>query len=315
MKRRGERDLLHGVLVIDKPAGMTSAAVVGEVRRLIGAKTAGHTGTLDPMATGVLPVCLGSSTKLVQWLTAEDKEYETEIELGLETDSHDRAGTVMRRDPEGAARVDRAMLLAALAGLAGDQEQVPPMYSSIKHGGVRLHDLARAGVEVDRVARSVRLDRVELLELSPPRARLAITCSKGTYVRSLARDLGERLGCGASLTSLRRVASGHFTLADAVPLTGLDHPTAAARLVSPARALGLPSLVVAAAAVRTVRDGRRLDPAVFAAGIDDGLFQMLTEAGDILAIAERTGERIALHRVLAHTAPNPEPLALSTGEA
>ena len=296
---------LHGVLVVDKPAGMTSAAVVGNVRRRIGLRTAGHTGTLDPMATGVLPVCLGAATKLAQWLIADDKAYEAELQLGLETDSHDLAGAVIRRDPDAAARVDEAALRAALAGLTGEQAQVPPMYSAIKQQGVRLHELARAGVEVDRAPRPVRIDRLVLLGFAPPRARIAIACSKGTYVRSLVRDLGDRLGCGATLTHLRRTASGQFTLDGAVPLHRLDRAAAEAHIVPAARATGLASVVVAAADVALVRDGRRLDPEVFAPGIGDGRYQLVTEAGEVLAIAERAGDQISLHRVLAPIAGMP----------
>lgn len=296
--RGRRRDELHGVLIIDKPADYTSAAVVAAVRRRSGASTVGHTGTLDPMATGVLPVCLGAATKLAQWLTAEDKAYEAELELGLETDTHDGHGVVVRRDPEGAARVDRATLEAALAGFVGEQDQVPPMHSAIKQGGVRLHELARAGVEVDRAPRRVRIDRLELLEADLPRVRLALVCSKGTYVRSLVRDLGQRLGCGATLTALRRTASGRFTLADAIPLDKVTSPTAvAARLVSPAAAIALPVVTIPVELEREVLDGRRLDPAL-APGA--GLFQMLTEGGDILAIAELRDGAIALHRVLSY---------------
>ncbi len=299
--RRGRRDELHGVLVIDKPRGMTSAAVLNDLGSRAGVAAAGHTGTLDPMATGVLPVCLGAATKLAQWLLADDKAYEAELELGLETDSHDADGTVLRRDPEGAARVDAAALAAALAGVAAEATQVPPMYSAIKQGGVRLHDLARAGVEVERAPRLVRIDRFELLDVALPRARVAITCSKGTFVRGLVRDVGARLGCGATLTALRRTASGRFTLADAVALVDVTPVSAAARMIAPARATGLPSVTVPPSLWPDVLEGRRIDPAL-AAAVGDGLFQMLTPAGDILAIAELGGGAIRFHRVLNYGA-------------
>lgn len=293
--RRGRRDELHGVLILDKPHGMTSAAVVGEVRRRAEIASAGHTGTLDPIATGVLPVCVGTATKLAQWLTAEDKAYEAEIELGVDTDSHDVEGTVTRRDPDGAARVDRAALERALAELARTTAQVPPMHSAIKQGGVRLHELARAGVEVDRAPRPVRFDRLELLAFEAPRARVAIACSKGTYVRSLVRDLGQRLGCGAMLTALRRTASGRFTVDQAVPLDAITSPmAAAARLIPAAQALGLPALTVAPERERDVLDGRELD----ASSIAPGLFQIQTETGHVLAICERVGAGMRYHRVL-----------------
>ncbi len=299
MKKR--RDELNGVLVIDKPRGLTSWAVVEDVRRRAEIITAGHTGTLDPLATGVLPVCVGTATKLVQWLTAEDKAYEAELELGLDTDSHDIDGTVVNRDAAGAAAIGRGEMVAALSALARTTEQVPPMHSAIKQGGVRLHEMARAGVEVDRAPRPVRFVRLELLELSPPRVRIAITCSKGTYVRSLVRDLGARLGCGATLTALQRTSSGRFHLGDAVPLEGITSPMSArARLIPSARAMGLPSLTIPAGRVRDVRDGRRLEPAFFA-GVAQGTFQMVSESGEVIAICERDGTTLRYHRVLMET--------------
>jgi tRNA pseudouridine55 synthase len=299
--RRGRRDELHGVLILDKPRGLTSSAVVLEVRRRAEIASAGHTGTLDPIATGVLPVCVGTATKLAQWLTAEDKAYEATIELGVETDSYDVDGAVVRRDADAAARVTRDDLVRVLAELAATTEQVPPMHSAIKQGGVRLHELARAGVEVDRAPRPVRFERLELLAFAPapaPTARIAITCSKGTFVRSLARDLGQRLGCGAMLTALCRTASGCFTLAQAFPLDALTSPmSAAARLIPAAQALGLPSLTVPAARLRDVADGRSFEPA-FLAAVRPGMFQMLSEEGDVIAICERIPDGLRYHRVL-----------------
>jgi tRNA pseudouridine55 synthase len=293
--RRGRRDDLHGVLIIDKPHGMTSAAVVDEVRRRAEIASAGHTGTLDPIATGVLPVCVGTATKLAQWLTAEDKAYEATIDLGVETDSYDIEGTVTRRDPDAAARVDRAAIEQALVALAQSTEQVPPMHSAIRQGGVRLHELARAGVEVERAPRPVRFERLELLSFEPPRARIAIACSKGTYVRSLVRDLGERLGCGATLAELRRTASGRFTIDQAFPIDAITSPmSAAARLIPAAQAIGLPALTIPPDRLRDVLDGRALDCAALA----PGLFQVLGEDGRVLAICERVGDTMRYHRVL-----------------
>lgn len=293
--RRGRRDELHGVLIIDKPRGMTSAAVVGEVRRRAEIASAGHTGTLDPIATGVLPVCVGTATKLAQWLTAEDKAYEATIELGVETDTYDVEGAVTARAPEAAARVDRAAIEAVLAALAQTTEQVPPMHSAIRQGGVRLHELARAGVLVERAPRSVRFARLEMLWFEAPRARIAIACSKGTYVRSLVRDLGRELGCGAMLTELRRTASGRFTIDRAIPLEAITSPmSAAARLIPAAEAIGLPELTVPEDRLRDVLDGRELD----CSGLAPGMFQVLGSDRRVLAICERVGSTMRYHRVL-----------------
>jgi tRNA pseudouridine55 synthase len=293
--RRGRRDDLHGVLIIDKAYGVTSADVVREVRRRAEIASAGHTGTLDPIATGVLPVCVGTATKLAQWLTAEDKAYEATIELGVETDSYDSEGAVTNRNADAAARVDRAAIEQALAALAQTSEQVPPMHSAIKQGGVRLHELARAGVEVERAPRPVRFDRLALLDVEPPRARIAIACSKGTYVRSLVRDLGERLGCGAMLADLRRTGSGRFTIDQAFPIEAITSPmSAAARLIPAAQAIGLPELTIPPDRLRDVLDGRQLD----CAAVPLGLFQILGDDRRVLAICERVGETMRYHRVL-----------------
>ena len=298
----GRRPPLHGVLVIDKPSGMTSATVVGELRSRIGVDAAGHTGTLDPLATGVLPVCLGAATKLAQWLLVDDKAYEAVVRLGVETDTFDRDGQVTGGDPARAAAVTRAEIEAVLAGLTGAYEQVPPIYSAIQQGGRRLHELARAGEAAELAPRPVRVDELTLQACAPPVVAFAVRCSKGTYVRSLVRDLGQRLGCGAVLDELRRTASGAFTLADAIGLAFLDRDTASRHLIDPARALGLPTVTVAAADERDVLDGRALDLGRFTPpDLPVGArFTMVTEAGAVLALAVRHAERIELVRVLTY---------------
>ena len=306
MSRRA-REQLHGVLVLDKPAGMTSATVVGEVRRRLGTDAAGHTGKLDPLATGVLPGCLGAATKLAQCLLAEDKAYEATVLLGVETDTFDRDGQQVGGDPAIAAAVTRDDVVAALAALTGAYDQVPPIYSAIQQGGRRLHELARAGEAADLTPRPVRIDRLELIRFAPPVLDLRVACSKGTYVRALVRDLGQRLACGAMIAELRRTASGRFTVDGAIPLPFLDRPTAIARLVSPADALGCPAVTVPAADERDVLDGRmraieRFLPPDLAVG---ERFQLLTEAGAVLAVVLRHAERLELARVLTYGAATP----------
>lgn len=291
---------MNGVLVIDKPAGMTSADVVARVRRALGGIKVGHTGTLDPMATGVLPLCLGEATKLAGVLTADDKAYDGELELGAETDTLDAMGAIVRERRAEAAAVDVARLEAAMATLTGEQDQVPPMYSAIKVDGRRLHELARAGEEVERAPRRVRIDRFALLGAALPRARFAVECSKGTYVRSLVADLGERLGCGAHLTALRRTRSGAFTLADAAPLDAIDPEVAAARLIDPARAtLHLPAARLTIAAARAASQGKTLswheispDPA------PPGQARLLAPDGQLLALVHVQGGRVRYDRVM-----------------
>jgi tRNA pseudouridine55 synthase len=275
----------HGVLVVDKPREMTSAGVVALVRRRLGGRRAGkvgHTGTLDPLATGVLPLVLGDATKLASHLLADDKAYEAELELGACTDTHDATGAITARAPEAAARVTEADFTAALARACGVITQVPPMYSALKHHGRPLHELAREGTEIDRAPREVTIHSLSLIGWAPPRARIAIDCTKGTYVRVLVHDLGRALGCGAHLTALRRTRSGRFTLADAMPLADLLRDPASARLVAPQDALALPSFTVAEADLRLVVDGR------FPAGLNlpESLVQLVTPRGDLLALVE-----------------------------
>jgi tRNA pseudouridine55 synthase len=277
---------VHGVLVIDKPAGMSSARAVEHVRRGLSIDRAGHGGTLDPLATGVLAVCVGSATKLAQFLLADDKAYEAEGVLGVQTDTLDRTGRIV---DERTASVTREALIAALAGHLGTQAQVPPMYSAIKQGGVRLYHRARAGEEVERAPRQIRIDRLELLAFDPPRFRIAIACSKGTYIRSLVADIGSAVGAGAHLAELRRTRSGQFTIEQATSLDRLTEAT----LIPLAQATELPAVIVLRALVPHVFNGLQLPVAAFGA---DGLerFQLLDEAGQLLAVAhpDATGRTI-----------------------
>jgi tRNA pseudouridine55 synthase len=285
---------VHGVLVIDKPAGMTSANVVENVRRTLGLERAGHGGTLDPIATGVLPVCVGAGTKLAQFLLADDKAYEAEGVLGVETDTLDRTGRVVG---ERTVDVTRDALVAVLAAHLGDQTQIPPMYSAIKQGGVRLYDRARAGEDVARTPRAIRIERLELLGFEPPRFRIAIACSKGTYVRSLVADIGSALGAGAHLAELRRTRCGRFSIEQAVTLDQL----ADARLIPLEDATDLPRVTVARAQVAQVYSGVQLPVAAFGA---DGLerFQLLDEDGRLLAVAHPLGGRTVYDRVFPELA-------------
>jgi tRNA pseudouridine55 synthase len=211
---------MHGFLNIDKPAGMTSHDVVARVRRLARQKRVGHAGTLDPAATGVLVVALGAATRLIEYVQdATTKRYHAAVRLGVTTTTDDAEGEVLDTAP--IPPLDLAELEAALACFRGSIMQTPPMYAALHHEGRRLHELARAGVVVERAARPVTIGRLELLDWSPPALTLDITCGKGTYIRALARDLGAALGCGAHLQALRRTAVGAFVIEDAVPLDAL----------------------------------------------------------------------------------------------
>lgn len=208
-----------GVVVIDKPAGMTSHDVVQRVKRILRVKKAGHTGTLDPLATGVLPVCTDEATKLVPFLAEERKEYRVTMRLGMTTDTLDIEGTVLeRRD----VTVDDREIERVLTGFTGNIVQRPPRYSAVKHKGRALHRWARAGKPVDAPPRTVTIHEITLGSIRLPDVDFRVTCSRGTYIRSLCSDVGEKLGCGACLSALRRTKSGPFAESASVPLDGAE---------------------------------------------------------------------------------------------
>lgn len=207
-RRKRGRDL-HGILLFDKPAGGSSNQVLQRVRRLYDANKAGHTGSLDPLATGMLPICFGEATKLSRFLIDAAKGYETTMQLGVTTDSADADGDVLeRRDVP--ANLEREHIEKLCAEFVGDQMQVPPMVSAIKVNGQRLYKLAREGIEVERKPRAVTFHAIALLDFTGDTVTLSVRCSKGTYIRSLVSDLGEKLGCGAHVTALRRTFVSPF---------------------------------------------------------------------------------------------------------
>lgn len=211
---------MDGILNVDKPAGSTSFHIVSIIRRLSGEKRVGHAGTLDPMATGVLPVCIGRATRFVEFFSEMKKRYLAEVEFGLETTTYDVTGEVVRRiDP---SAVDRQRLEEALMSFRGSIRQTPPMYSAVKHCGKPLYKLAREGISIERRPRIAEIYNLELIDWRPPVARLDITCGKGTYVRCIAHDLGRSLGCGAAMSSLVRTRYGSFEISEAVSVAELQ---------------------------------------------------------------------------------------------
>lgn len=215
---RPPRRPLHGVLLLDKPAGWTSQDALSKARRLFNAQKAGHTGTLDPLATGLLPLCFGAATKFAQVSLDADKAYRATLRLGQTRVGGDLEGAIVRERP---VAFDQLALDHAVAALRGEIKQIPPMHSALKHQGKALYEYARAGVEVERAPRRVRIHRLDVVEWQADLLTLDIRCSKGTYIRALAEDLGEALGCGAHLQALRRTASGAFEIASAVELDRL----------------------------------------------------------------------------------------------
>ncbi|BCG48070.1 tRNA pseudouridine(55) synthase [Citrifermentans bremense] len=247
--------MLNGFLVIDKPAGVTSHDIVSKVRRAINQKKVGHTGTLDPFATGVLPVAVGEGTKAIQFLDESEKEYRAVLRLGIATDTQDLTGQVLsERDWSHLEASDLERLAPQFLGL---QKQMPPMFSAIKKDGVPLYKLARKGIEVEREAREVEIHALCFEWIRLPEACFTVTCSRGTYVRTLASDIGEALGCGAHLLELRRTRSGLFREADAISIEALAEAVNQEDLILPLdRALDhLQRLELTEAGGRKVQNG------------------------------------------------------------
>jgi tRNA pseudouridine55 synthase len=216
---------IEGVLLVDKPKGLTSHDVVYRLRRKLQIKKIGHAGTLDPMATGVLVMLIGKATRISQYLMSVDKVYEGEATLGVVTDSQDAEGEVMETRP--VPELTEAGVREVMKGFLGDQYQTPPMHSAIKIGGVPLYKMARKGEEVEREPRFIRIVSFNLLTFTPPKLTFDLHCTKGTYVRTVASDLGNKLGCGAHLSALRRTGSGKFTIGQCLPLEQIEEMTLA----------------------------------------------------------------------------------------
>lgn len=287
---------MDGFLNLIKPPGMTSHDVVAFVRRTLGVKKAGHTGTLDPGAAGVLPVCVGRATRLAEYVAGEDKAYRAEITFGVVTDTQDSFGEVVSE--QDASHLTRGDVAYCLTRLHGPIRQVPPMVSAVKVGGKRLYALAREGVEVERAAREIFIHRLQLLDFRPgprPVAFVDVVCSKGTYVRTLAHDLGAMLKVGAHLSYLVRTRSGPFRLEEANTLEELAEGKA--RLLPLSTAVGgMPSVTVRGEAAARLRHGAA--PRVAVDEPEGTPVALLDEAGDLLALAEVRAGGLKLLKVL-----------------
>lgn len=229
--RRGQ--LLDGVLLLDKPEGLSSNHALQRAKRTVDARKAGHTGTLDPFATGLLVLCMGKATKISGKMLDADKRYLATISFGAETDSGDLTGTVVTQAGEDFAGVERDALEQAIAGFRGEIQQIPPMYSALKRDGVPLYKYAREGIELERPPRTVTIHRLDLLSCEGRQAVIDVECSKGTYIRTLAQDIGRALGCGAHLVALRRTRIGPFSLDDAMTLEQLQAMPTPAQVLLP----------------------------------------------------------------------------------
>ena len=277
---------MNGVLVVDKPQGMTSAAVVSKVKRSLGVKKVGHTGTLDPMATGVLPLCIGEGTKIAGYLLAESKTYLATIKLGVCTDTLDADGEVTEEHPNALLDVTEEKVQNVVEGFWGESMQIPPMFSALKHKGQRLHKLARAGEKIDVPPREICVHAIEIKSLELPSFSIEVCSSKGTYIRSIARDIGQILGCGAHLTSLRRIQSGDFGLESAVTLEEiLDDPNAAQCVDLPTALANMEKVVVNEPALEAIKNGKPLNWLELSTKeCSDQTVALLTPKGDLAAL-------------------------------
>lgn len=299
---------MDGLLIVDKPRGLTSHDVVARARRMLREKRIGHAGTLDPMATGVLVLCVGQATRLSEYLLGEDKGYEGEIALGARTNTDDADGEVIEVRP--LPEIDEAALRALERAFSGEIAQVPPQFSAIQQGGRRAYALARKGERVELEARKVVVHQLELSRI-PAGLRVRVACSAGTYIRSLARDIGEALGCGGHLAALRRTRSGHFALSDAVALEQVEAAAqegrAASLLLPMDRAVpGWPALALNDDQARRLRNGQVIALAPSAPelhGRPEALARVYDAGANFIAVARWDGAALVPVKVFDAAAP------------
>ena len=297
MQTKRIKRAINGVLLLDKPLGFSSNQALQKVKWLYQAAKAGHTGSLDPLATGLLPICLGEATKFSHFLLDADKSYRALIRLGGTTTTADAEGEVLTRAE---VNVDQAQLEQVLQRFVGDIVQVPPMYSALKHEGKALYEYARAGVDIERKGREVTIHEIVLERFEGELLEVVVSCSKGTYIRTLAEDIGYALGCGAHLAGLRRLTTAHLKLEDAVTIEQLEAlaPTARDALLLPVEATidNLPQVVVDSESAYYLKRGQY----VWKSGFNQrGPFRIYAETGEFLGLGEQTAEgKIAPRRLI-----------------
>lgn len=271
---------MNGIVIVDKPQGWTSQDVTARLRRVFNTRRIGHGGTLDPMATGVLPVFVGRATRGVEFFEHAEKTYETVLRLGLTTDTEDITGSVLTRRP---VAVTSEEAEEALKQFRGDILQVPPMYSALKVNGQKLYELARKGKEVERQPRPVTIHELTMLGMEGADIRLRVRCSKGTYIRTLCKDVGEALGCGGTMAALRRVRAGEYDASDAVPLETLletETPERYLKMVD-TMFLGFPAITLTANQEKRCRNGN-----AFSLSLPEGTYRAYSGSGEFLMLAK-----------------------------
>lgn len=271
---------MNGIVIVDKPAGWTSQDVTARLRRVFNTRRIGHGGTLDPMATGVLPVFVGRATRGVEFFEHAEKTYEAVLRLGITTDTEDTTGTVLE---EKEVNLSQADLLAILPQFRGKIQQIPPMYSALKVNGQKLCDLARKGREIQRQPREIEIFRLECLEFTGDTARLVVRCSKGTYIRTLCKDIGAALGCGGCMASLRRIQAGEYTIEESIPLQQLLETPEPEKYLRPVDSMfrSHPAVILTENQEKRCRNGNS-----FSVKIADGTYRAYGKNGEFLMLAQ-----------------------------
>lgn len=277
---------MDGILVIRKEKGYTSHDVVAKLRGILHMKKIGHTGTLDPAAEGVLPVALGRGTRLVELLTEKEKTYEAVLRLGVSTDTQDMTGTILSEKP---VTVTEKEVRETVASFMGEQMQVPPMYSALKVGGKKLYELAREGKTIERKPRPVVFYEIRIMDISLPLVRISVTCSKGTYIRTLCNDIGEKLGCGGAMEELLRTRSGNFTLEESLMLSQVEEAvsdgTIMEKIVPVEEVLSMyPALTATVEGDRLLHNGNPLPETMVQGGNREEKVRMYKSSGDFTGI-------------------------------
>ena len=271
---------MNGIVVIDKPEGWTSQDVVSKLRGVFQTRRIGHGGTLDPMATGVLPVFVGRATRGVEFFEHAEKTYEAVLQLGITTDTEDTTGTVLEEKP---VSVTQEQFLNALEAFRGEIQQIPPMYSALKINGQKLYELARKGKEVERKPRTITIHQLDCLEFEGNTAKIRVRCSKGTYIRTLCKDIGEALGCGGCMAALRRVAAGAYALDEAVVLSDLVAAENPAQFLRPVDTMftQYEAVTLTANQEKRCRNGNS-----FSTTLPNGTYRAYSQSGEFLMLAK-----------------------------
>lgn len=271
---------MNGIVIVDKPQGWTSQDVASRLRRVFQTRRIGHGGTLDPMATGVLPVFVGRATRGVEFFEHAEKTYEAVLRLGLTTDTEDTTGTVLE---EKEVHITEEEFLGILPRFRGKIEQIPPMYSALKVNGQKLYDLARKGIEVERKPREIEIKELTLLSFDGSTAKLRVRCSKGTYIRTLCKDIGQALGCGGCMAALRRTAAGEYTIERSVPLDTLLETENPENYLLPVDSMfeSCEKVILTSKQEARIRNGNS-----FSTGYENGTYRVYSGKGEFLALCK-----------------------------